>query len=120
MDLVYDGVVALHLLGMAALVGGYLVVATRAEPLTVPAVLLWGARAQVLTGLVLVGLAEAVLDTEVNHAKIGIKLVLALVVGWLAEGAAGRARRTGTAPAGMVHAAGALAVLTVLVASLWR
>lgn len=119
MGVLYSLVVAVHLLGMAALVGGYLVAATTGVAVAVNPVLLWGARAQVVTGLVLVGLAEAVLGAEVNHVKIGVKLVLALAVTALAEVAAGRERRSGAAPAGLVHGAGGLAVVTVLVATLW-
>ena len=72
MDLVYDIVVALHLLGMAAIVGGWIAVRSGR---TVIAPIVWGARAQLVTGLVLVGLAEAVKDDDhvVNNAKIGVK-----------------------------------------------
>lgn len=120
MELVYDLVVVAHLLGLAALVGGYLVAVTRrAEGLVPNTVMVWGARVQVLTGLVLVGLAEAVLDSEVNQTKIAVKLLVALAVAGLTEVAAARARKDTPVPAGMVHGAGALAVVNVLVATLW-
>src|SRR5690606_4829527 len=80
METLYDLIVVTHLLGMAALVGGYLVAATRGGAAVVPnGVMLWGARLQVVTGLVLAGLVEQVRD-EPNYTKIGIKLVVALVV----------------------------------------
>lgn len=74
-----------------------------------------------VTGLILVGLGESVdaLDKDYNHVKIGIKLVVALVVVALTEVSNARGRR-GTAVAGLVHAAGVLAVVNVLVAALWR
>jgi len=77
MDFVYNLVVVLHLLGMAALVGGWFVVSRGAGS---SEVMVWGARAQIVTGLVLVGLAEGVssLDKHLNHPKIGVKLVVAL------------------------------------------
>jgi hypothetical protein len=121
MDLIYSMVVALHLFGMAALVGGYLVVAgTGGDRSGGPGpVMLWGARVQLLTGLVIVGLGEAVLDYDYDHAKVGVKLAVSLVVVAVAEVAAARARRRGSAAPGLVHAAGALAALNVLVAVLW-
>lgn len=39
--------------------------------------MLWGARAQIIAGLALVGLAEAALDNELNHIKIGVELIVA-------------------------------------------
>lgn len=140
MDVVYHLLVACHMLGLAALVGGYLVSAL-ARPAAVPAgaaadgpvgtvssgtgpvvsqVMLWGARAQLVTGLLLVGVAEGVLDdVELSKAKIGVKLVVALVVAACAEIAAARQRRGEQAPAALVHGAGMLAIVNVLVATLW-
>lgn len=119
MDLLYDLVVAAHILGLAALIGAYLV-ALRSTPLVPNIVMVWGARVQVLTGLALVGLGEAALDVEFNHTKIGVKLVVALAVAALTEISAAKARRQDPVPAGMVHGAGVLAVVNVLVATLWN
>jgi hypothetical protein len=114
MDLVHHLLVLLHLLGMAAVVGSAVFVARgRATP-----ALVWGARAQVLTGLLLVGLLEAG-DDPVNHAKIGVKLVVALAVAACAEIAAGRVRRGGGEQPQLVTGAGGLAVLNTAVAVLW-
>ncbi|KGN32888.1 membrane protein [Knoellia sinensis KCTC 19936] len=113
MDLLKTLVLVLHLLGLLAIVGS--VVIRRGVP--TPA-LVWGARAQILTGLVLVGLAEAG-DGDVNHMKIGIKLLVALAVAACAEIAAARERR-GEGNPNLVHAAGALAVVNALIASLWN
>jgi hypothetical protein len=119
MELVYNLVVVLHLLGMAALVGGW-VAFTRGAAST--EVMVWGARAQVVTGLVLVGLAEGVgsLDKHVDNSKIGVKLVVALAAAGCIEVARGRARRRGGDAKGLVQAAGGLGVLNVLVAALWH
>jgi hypothetical protein len=120
MQTVYDLLLVTHLLGMAALVGGYAVAATRRSTSLVPnTVMVWGARLQVVTGLLLVGVAEGALDGELDNVKIGVKLVVALVVAALVEIAAGRGRRQETGAAGTVHAAGLLGVVNVLVAVLW-
>ncbi len=81
--------------------------------------MLWGARAQIIAGLALVGLAEAALDNELNHIKIGVKLIVALVAAWLVEKGSAKARRDEVVPAAMVHAAGTLAMLNAAVAVLW-
>jgi len=113
MELLTNVVVVLHLLGLAAIIGSAVFVARGVQT---PA-LVWGARAQIVTGLVLVGLAEAG-DDPVNHTKVGVKLVVALAVAACAEIAAGRERR-GQGKPELVHAAGGLAVLNTLVAVLW-
>ncbi|NHA68513.1 hypothetical protein [Phycicoccus flavus] len=114
MEIVENLLVLLHLLGMAAIVGSAVFVA-RGRP--TPA-LLWGARAQIVTGLLLVGVVEMG-DDPVNHAKIGVKLVVAIAVAACAEVAAGRARRGRGERPQLVHAAGGLAVLNAAVAVLW-
>lgn len=124
MDDVYQLLVFAHVLGMAALVGGYFALvwgSARAQnPAFVPSVvMLWGARIQILTGLVLVGLGEAVVGQDYDHVKIGVKLLVALVVTALVEATRGRGRRGQSFSPGLVHAAGALAVLNAAVAVLW-
>ncbi|MEO7267751.1 MAG: hypothetical protein ABIW49_00895 [Knoellia sp.] len=113
MDFLINVFVVLHLLGLAAIIGSAVFVA-RGVP--TPA-LVWGARAQIITGLILVGLGEAG-DEPLNHTKIGVKLLIAIAVAACAEIAAGRERR-GQGNPQLVHAAGALAVLNTLVAVLW-
>jgi hypothetical protein len=102
--------------------------------------MVWGARAQVVTGILLVGLHEMSSDPadELIRAKIGVKLVIALAVAACAEIANGRQRRalattdpgnaagagggttTAVLPAtGLVQAAALLAILNVCVAVLW-
>jgi len=68
----------LHLLGYGALFGGLLVQARSPEK-TVNAVMRDGIGTAFVMGLALVGVLEAG-DEEVNHAKIGVKLVIALVI----------------------------------------
>jgi len=117
MDFVYNFLVALHLLGMAAIVGGW--IAVRAGR-TVTAPIVWGARAQLVTGLVLVGLASAIKDDDhtVNNTKIAVKLVIALVVLAAAEIGSARSRK-GQDTGRLLDVAGGGGVVNVLVAALW-
>jgi hypothetical protein len=115
MTVVYNIFVAAHLLGMAALVGGY-AAALRAPRIT--ELIVWGARAQLITGLVLVGIGEASLDKDYDHVKIGVKLVISFVVVALAEVERAREKR-GDGIVNLVHAVGILAIVNVLVAALW-
>ncbi|ATL71882.1 hypothetical protein [Nocardia terpenica] len=116
MTVVYNLVVVAHLLGLAAVIGGY----AAGRP-TVGEVMVWGARAQILTGLVLVGMADSIhsLDKHLDLAKIIVKLVIAVAVAGLAEMGHADAKR-GKAVAGMTHAAGVLAIANVFVAVLWH
>lgn len=115
MEIVIGSVVVLHLLGMATIVGGWIAYRLGAARALVP--LAWGARAQVLLGLILVGLVE-MNQEELNYAKIGVKLVVSLAVVACAEIASVRAKRgepTGT----LINTAFALTLVNVLVAVLW-
>lgn len=115
MDTLYELLAVIHLLGMAALVGGWLV-SLRANVMNT--VMVWGARIQLLTGVLLVGVAEMG-DGELDHVKVGVKLVIAVIVAGLVEAAAAKERRGEEAPS-LRNSAGGLAVLNVLVASLWH
>lgn len=132
MRVVIGIVVVLHLLGAAAIIGPWL-----AAPLAgrIRMAMVWGARAQVVTGLVLVALHGGSSDPSdaLNRTKIGVKLVIALACAACAEIANGRQRRALTAadtggggfttavlPAtGLVQATAVLAILNVCVAVLW-
>jgi thiamine transporter ThiT len=117
MDFVYNVLVAFHLLGMAAVVGGWIAVRSGR---TLIAPIVWGARAQLVTGLLLVGIASAIKDDDhtVDNAKIAVKLVIAL--GVLAAAEIGRARTKRGQDAGtLLDVAGGGAVVNVLVAALW-
>jgi hypothetical protein len=68
-----------HLLGMAAIVGGYFA-GLRNVPKRLSAGMVHGTLLQLLTGVLLVGIAEAMGDEPVNHAKVGIKLAIVVVL----------------------------------------
>ncbi len=116
MEFLIDVFVVLHLLGMATIVGGWLAMRLGAPGALVP--LVWGARAQLLIGIILVGLNE-MNHEEVSYAKIGVKLLVALAVVSCAEIARARAKKGVDQPA-LVNAAFALTLLNVLVAVLWQ
>ena len=68
----------LHILGFAALIGGLLAQAGPGEKrITGP--MRDGIGTAFVTGLALVGVLESG-DDAVNHAKVGVKLVIALVI----------------------------------------
>ncbi|HEX6149763.1 hypothetical protein [Nocardioides sp.] len=69
---------ALHLLGFAALFGG-LIVQAREPQKVVNAAMRDGAGTAFLAGLLLVGVLEAG-DTAVDHVKIGVKFAIGLVI----------------------------------------
>ncbi|GAA1925735.1 hypothetical protein [Nocardioides hwasunensis] len=68
----------LHILGFAALLGG-LLVQVREDVKSVNPLMRDGAGTAFLAGLLLVGVLEAG-DGEVNHAKIGVKFAIGLVI----------------------------------------
>ncbi|MFV0462157.1 MAG: hypothetical protein ACK5MP_03010 [Nostocoides sp.] len=114
MELLINVMVVAHLMGMAAIIGGWLAFRFGA---TVVSPVVWGARAQLVTGLVLVGLNEAA-DEALMHGKIAVKLAIAIAVAACAEIANVRAKR-GDDVGHLIDAAGALAVLNTAVAVLW-
>ncbi len=113
MEIVRNLALVLHLLGMAAVVGSWLVQA-KAPTKHVDKAMLHGALTAFVTGLLLVGLAE-MRDVDVNHMKIGIKtlvvaavLVLALVN-----------RKKDAIATGVWAAIGGLTILNVVLAVFW-
>lgn len=114
MEALHSVLVVAHLVGMAAVVGGYL---TCLRAPRFPSALVWGARAQIITGILLVGLLEsgALDDAEPDRAKIAVKLGVAVVLTGLAESR----RRKDPVPSWAFHAVGGLALVNVLVAVLW-
>ncbi|MGL5829260.1 MAG: hypothetical protein ACRC0L_06790 [Angustibacter sp.] len=114
MTLLHRLLIVAHLLGMAAIIGPWLVHFRRG--IIAPAQL-WGARAQLLTGLMLVGFLESGLiepDEPVDHAKVGVKCLVALAI--IASAETRRRREAGKA----AHVMVGLAVLNVVIAVLWR
>ncbi|MBI1350582.1 MAG: hypothetical protein GC156_05630 [Actinomycetales bacterium] len=88
MEFVFNLVLVLHFVGLALLLGAFLVQIRDPEK-TVTRWMWDGALTQLLTGLIMVGLIEggALGDDEkgdLNHVKIGIKLLVVIVIAVLA------------------------------------
>ncbi|MGJ3508657.1 hypothetical protein [Enemella sp. A6] len=79
MQILHGIVLLLHFIGWAALFGGLFVQIKDRQPV-VNAAMLHGALTQLVTGLALVGILEAALDEDLNHIKIGVKLLVTIVI----------------------------------------
>lgn len=117
MDFLHSAALFLHILGAAALVGGWLTTFRR------PTVSAWqhaGAWVQLVTGVLLVGLLE--MDDSagpVNHVKIAVKLVI--LIGILVAAILGRrrVRRDQPVSTGIAHAVGGLTLVNIALAVFW-
>lgn len=115
MDIVFSIVLILHFIGLAGIIGGWL--ATIKAPYMAKGIL-HGAILQVVTGILLVGLREMQDDFDVNHMKIGIKLLVALVILVVAIiGVRMEARAQGSTRT-LANVAGILGVVNVAIAVL--
>lgn len=115
MDILRDILVLIHILGTAAIVGGWF------ANFRTPTVSQWqhvGAWVQLITGLLLVGLLEMG-DGEVNHMKIGIKLVILLVVAVAAFIGMRKTKRGEPVSTGLAHAVGGMALINAAIAVFW-
>jgi hypothetical protein len=113
MEIARDVLVFLHFIGLAALFGG-LFVQLKADRRVVNNAVLHGILTQVVTGLLLVGVLEAQ-EPEVDHAKVGVKLAVALVILVLAL----VNRRKPALPAGLFFGLMGLTALNIAVAVFW-
>ena len=117
MEFVYNAVLVLHFLGLASLVGGCLVQMSGRGERVVNAAMTHGALTQVVTGVIMVGLAEAVdsLEREVDTQKIAAKLIVALVVAvlcWVN-------RKKSPIPDGLYFLVFGLSVGNIVIAVFW-
>lgn len=114
MQILHDVFFLLHLLGLAGVVGGFLGQVSSPSP-KVTAMMQHGAWTQLVSGLVLVAVAE--LGTEPpNHVKIGIKLALLLVAIALVL----LNRKAENVPRTTFLALGAAELLAMLLAIFWH
>jgi len=113
MDLVEKLLLVLHFLGLASLLGGFLVqMSTR--PRVVNLAMLHGALTQLVTGVLLVGTLEAA-DEPVDNAKVATKLVVLLVV----LGLVVANRKKAEISTAVWGAIGGLTLLNVVIAVFW-
>lgn len=116
MDVLIHVFVGLHVIGIAALLGGFLFqmkAMSAGEARFVPG-MLHGALTMLLTGMVLVGLNQAAGD-PVNNVKIGLKLTLLVVI----LGLVYVKRDEEKVPSSLFGTVGALTTANIFIAVLW-
>lgn len=113
MEILRDVLVFLHFIGLAALFGG-LFVQLKSDPRIVNSAVFHGVLTQVVTGLLLVGVLEGI-DAEVNNAKVGVKLLVALVIAVLVF----VNRKKASLPNGLFFGLLGLTALNIAVAVFW-
>ena len=127
MDLVRDITLIVHFIGLALIIGPF-IVQMRAHSGYFFGWVLTGASVQLVTGLLLTGLAEMRLaddpDMSVNHAKIAVKTVLALIIFVVAVVAYRKQKKLASGDnerklLPLLHTAGALAIANTVVAVVW-
>jgi hypothetical protein len=116
MDVVYNILLVLHFVGLASLLGGFLVQMRSPEKGVNPA-MFHGAVTQLVTGVLMVGLAEAggADDEPLNMGKIMTKLVIVAVITVLAF----FGRRKSGPQTGVWATIGALTLVNVIIAVFW-
>lgn len=118
MSFVYNILVILHFLGLAALIGGFIVQIT-SKPRVVNRAMVDGALTQLVTGLLLVGLLYPLHESQgwalPNNAKIAVKLTILLVV----LGLVLANRKKDEISTGIWGLIGGLAIANVAIAVLW-
>lgn len=115
MDILYTILVFFHIVGAAALLGGWL--ATFKKP-TVGLFQFIGAWVQLITGILLVGVAE-MNDGNVNNVKIAVKLVILIVIlvaAWIGRR---KVKKDEPVSVGIAHAVGGLTLVNVALAVFW-
>ena len=122
MEFLYNVFVALHFIGWAIVLGGYL--ASLRSPGLYKGVF-HGALTALVAGIAMVGIGEASVwpeDGGPAMAKIGVKLVVALVIAILAYVAKRQAAKSsdGAVAPGVKHAIGGLTLVNILVAVFWN
>ncbi|MCF8549368.1 MAG: hypothetical protein K9G09_00505 [Pontimonas sp.] len=127
MELVRDITLITHFFGLAMIIGPFLI-QMRAHTGYAFSWVLAGGIVQLVTGLLLTGLAEMRLaddpDMSLDHTKIAVKTVFALVIFIVALIAYRRQKRV--APGAtqrsllpLLHVAGAFAIANLFIAVLW-
>lgn len=120
MEILKNVVLALHIIGIAALLGGMLfqIPAIRTRKAVVLPAMMHGAWTMLVTGVLLVGL-QYPLGNDVNNLKVSIKLaVLAVLVVIIVIALVNRKREQ--LATWVLPAIGALTVVNILLATVWK
>ena len=116
-----DSLVVLHIVGLASLFGGFLVQirALRKGTAEIVPAMVHGAWTAFITGLALVGVAEWAIASganfEIDHIKIAVKTVVALVILTLVM----LQRKKKPAASTVVGTIGGLTLLNIILAVFW-
>lgn len=113
MTAVRIAVLVIHFIGLAAIIGPWLD-RVKSAAKDISKTMVWGARVQVVTGIILVGLLYAN-DIEPDNTKISVKFLLALAIAAIAEIASRRPEKLSWG----YWAVGGLTILNVIVAVAW-
>ena len=116
MDVLINVFVALHIIGIASLLGGFLTQmnAMGAGTARFTPAMLHGALTMLVTGVALVGLNQAD-DQAVNNLKIGVKLAVLVVI----LGLVYVKRDEEKVDKALFGAVGGLTVVNIFIATLW-
>jgi hypothetical protein len=120
MAFIYNVLVVLHFIGLASLIGGFLV-QIKSSPRVINNAMLHGALTQLVTGILLVGLRYPLNSSDPaewskpDNAKIGVKLVVLLIILGLILANRKKDQIT-NAVWGLI---GGLSILNVVVAVFW-
>ncbi len=116
MQFLYNLILVLHFVGLASLLGGFIVQMRSADKGVNPA--MWhGALTQLVTGVLLVGIAESgsLYDEPLDMTKISVKLLIVLAITVLAF--IGRKKQPPQVPLwGII---GALTLVNVVISVFW-
>lgn len=116
MDFLLNLLIFLHILGAAAIVGGWL------ANFKTPTVTQWqwiGALVQLVTGLALVAMIY-MNDGQPNNAKIGVKTLILIVVLVAAFIGRRKVKNGEEVSKGIAHAVGGMAFINIAVAVFWN
>jgi hypothetical protein len=114
MEFLRDTLLVLHFVGLAALFGGWFVQMSSREKVINNA-MFHGALTQLVTGFLLVGINES-LDLPVDHAKVGVKFVIAAVILALIL----INRKKNPISVALWSSIGGLTLLNIIIAVFWR
>jgi hypothetical protein len=117
MKTLFDLSLILHFVGLASLLGGFLVQMSAATKVIVPA-MVHGAWTMLVTGVLMVGLAEALEDEDVAELqmKFGVKgLILAVILTLVMS-----QRKKESIDKAIYFSIGGLALANVAIAVLWQ
>jgi hypothetical protein len=117
MTFAHDVLLLLHLVGFASLFGGFFV-QVKAQAPVVNAAMMHGSLTQLVSGVLLVGLASADSDDEYvpDNAKAAVKLVVVLVITALVL----LNRKKAAIPRGLLFGIGGLTLLNAGIAVFWH